>query len=200
MPLVGASATSVPRAYRRELRGRSPLRVVAGELKGRRLASPPRGASAVRPTADRVREALFSILGELGGESVLDLFCGTGALAIEALSRGARRAVLVDARTSLANRNVGDLGLSERCEVVRSDVPRYLRRARGRFDLVFCDPPYRLADRLEGELDSLIPARLAEGGRLITESAARRPLELGLPLLTERRFGDTVIRIHRARR
>ncbi len=154
----------------------------------------------MRPTADRVREALFSILGDVRGASVLDLFCGTGALAIEALSRGAGRAVLVDAKTSLANRNVSELGLSDRCEVVRSDVPRFLRRARARFDLIFCDPPYRLADRLEGELDLLIPARLAERGRVITESAARRPLELSPPLLTERRFGDTVIRIHRAPR
>jgi 16S rRNA G966 N2-methylase RsmD len=106
--------------------------------------------------------------------------------------------VLVDAKTSLANRNVRELGLTDRCRVVRSDVPRFLRRARERFDLIFCDPPYRLADRLEGELDSLIPARLAERGRLITESAVRRPLELALPVVTERRVGDTVIRIHRA--
>ena len=63
--------------------------------------------------------------------------------------------------------------------MVRSDALRYLRRSRRRFDLIFCDPPYRLADRLEGELDSLIRSRLAQGGRLILESAARRPLELG---------------------
>ena len=74
----------------------------------------------------------------------------------------------------------------------------YLRRATAQWDLIFCDPPYRLADRLEGELNSLIPERLAEGGRLITESGTRRPLALGLPLLTERRFGDTLVRIHRA--
>jgi 16S rRNA (guanine966-N2)-methyltransferase len=174
------------------------VRVVAGELKGRRLVSPPRRSAAVRPTADRVREALFSILGDLEGVTVLDLFCGTGALAIEALSRGAGRATLVDTRTSLARRNVSLLGVEGRCEVVRSDAPRYLRRAAGRFDLIFCDPPYKLADRLEGELDSLVPGRLAEGGRLIVESATRRPLELSLPLVTERRFGDTLIRIHRA--
>jgi 16S rRNA (guanine966-N2)-methyltransferase len=173
------------------------VRVVAGELKGRRLASPPRRSADVRPTADRVRESLFAILGEIEGASVLDLFCGTGALAIEAVSRGASRAVLVDKQTSLAKRNVGLVGLADRCHVVRSDVPRYLRRAADRFDLVFCDPPYRLADRLEGEIDSLVPGRLAEGGRLITESSTRRPLELGLPLVTERRFGDTLIRIHR---
>jgi 16S rRNA (guanine966-N2)-methyltransferase len=143
-----------------------------------------------------VREALFSILGEVEGATVLDLFCGTGALGIEALSRGARRATLVDTHTTLAARNARELGLEDRCEVVRSDALRYLGRARRRFDLIFCDPPYRLADRLEGELDSLIPGRLAEGGRLIVESAARRPLELTLPLVTERRYGDTLIRIH----
>ena len=174
------------------------MRVVAGELKGRRLVSPPRRSNAVRPTADRVREALFSILGEITEATVLDLFCGTGALAIEAISRGAARATLVDERTSLARRNIAQLGLSERCEVVRADAIPYLRRASARWDLIFCDPPYKLADRLEGELDSLIPERLAEGGRLITESGTRRPLALGLPLLTERRFGDTLVRIHRA--
>jgi 16S rRNA (guanine(966)-N(2))-methyltransferase RsmD len=174
------------------------VRVVAGELKGRRLASPPRRSAAVRPTADRVREALFSILGDVGQTAVLDLFCGTGALGIEALSRGAARATFVDTRTSLASRNVAALALAERCEVVRADALAYLRRATAQWDLIFCDPPYRLADRLEGELNSLIPERLAEGGRLITESGTRRPLALGLPLLTERRFGDTLVRIHQA--
>jgi 16S rRNA (guanine966-N2)-methyltransferase len=172
------------------------MRVVAGELKGRRLVSPPRRSAAVRPTADRVREALFSILGEIRGARVLDLFCGTGALGIEALSRGAASAILVDTHTALARRNVSELGLEARCEVVRSDALRYLRRARRRFDLIFCDPPYRLADRLEGELESLIPGRLVEGGRLIWESDAHGPLELGLPLAAERRYGDTLIRIH----
>jgi 16S rRNA (guanine(966)-N(2))-methyltransferase RsmD len=172
------------------------LRIVAGELRGRRLASPRRRWAAVRPTADRVREALFSILGEIGDAIVLDLFCGTGALGIEALSRGAGRATLVDTRVSLARSNVRELGLERRTDVVRSDALRYLRRSRRRFDLIFCDPPYRLADRLEGELDSLIPGRLAEGGRLICESGARRPLRLTLPLLAERRYGDTLIRIH----
>jgi 16S rRNA (guanine966-N2)-methyltransferase len=172
------------------------MRVVAGELRGRRLAGPAQRSAAVRPTADRVREAIFSILGEVGGCTVLDLFCGTGALAIEALSRGAARATLVDTHTSLARRNVADLGLATRTEVVRSDARRYLRRTRRRFDLILCDPPYRLADRLEGELDSLVPDRLAESGRLMLETAARRPLELAMPLVLERRYGDTLVRIH----
>jgi 16S rRNA (guanine966-N2)-methyltransferase len=172
------------------------LRIVAGELKGRRLQSPPRRSAAVRPTADRVREALFSILGDVRGATVLDLYCGTGALAIEALSRGATDATLVDTHTALARRNVAELGVGDRCEVVRADARAYLRRTRRAFDLIFCDPPYRLADRLEGELDSLIDSRLAPGGRLILEGSVRRPLRVDLPLELERRYGDTLIRVH----
>jgi 16S rRNA (guanine966-N2)-methyltransferase len=172
------------------------MRVIAGELKGRRIAAPSGRSVAVRPTPDRVREALFSILGDIEGAVVLDLYCGTGALAIEAISRGAERATLVDTSSSLARRNVSELALLDRCDVVRSDALKHLRRTRQRFDLIFCDPPYRLADRLEGELDSLIRPRLAEGGRLILEGSTRRPLELSLPLASERRYGDTLIRIH----
>jgi 16S rRNA (guanine966-N2)-methyltransferase len=174
------------------------MRVVGGELRGRRLAAPPGRSRAVRPTADRVREALFSILGNAPEEaSVLDLFCGTGALAIEALSRGAARAVLVDSDPRLARRNVGDLGLGGRAEVVRADAVRFLRRGGERFELIFCDPPYNIADRVEGDLDSLIPSRLERGGRLIVESSARRPLELAaLPLALERRYGEALIRIY----
>jgi 16S rRNA G966 N2-methylase RsmD len=80
--------------------------------------------------------------------------------------------------------------------VVRSDARAFLRRTREEFDLVFCDPPYRLADRLEGELDSLIADRLAPGGRLIVEGSVHRPLHLSLPLLVERRYGDTLVRVH----
>lgn len=172
------------------------MRIVAGELGGRRLHSPPRRSAAVRPTSDRVREALFSILGDVDGARVLDLFCGTGALGIEALSRGAASATLVDTHTALARRNVSELGVGDRCEVVRSDARAFLRRERRRFDLVFCDPPYRLADRLEGDLDSLMPERLAPGGRLIVEGAACRPLRLTLPAVTERRYGDTLVTIY----
>jgi 16S rRNA (guanine966-N2)-methyltransferase len=176
------------------------MRVVAGELRGRRLASPPRGAQ-VRPTSDRVREALFSIIGaRVEGASVLDLFAGTGALSIEALSRGARHATLVDDNTSFAQRNVAGLGLAARCRLVRADVERFLRRERGRFDLIFCDPPYRLADRLQAPLEELVPPRLAEGGLFVVESAARGPLALGLPAIAERRYGDTRIAIYEGTR
>jgi 16S rRNA (guanine966-N2)-methyltransferase len=175
------------------------MRVVAGEFRGRRLTAPPKG-SGVRPTADRVREAIFSMLGEIQDARVLDLYCGTGAMGIEALSRGAARATLVDTRTSVVRRNVRELGLEGRCRVVRSDAIRHLERDRSRYDLVFCDPPYRLADRLAAQLDQLVPDRLRKGGRLIVETAARGPLELTAPLLTERRYGDTLVRIHAEQR
>ena len=172
------------------------MRIVAGELKGRRLQTPPRRSAAVRPTADRVREALFSILGDVEGTRVLDLYCGTGSLALEAISRGAARATLVDTHTTLARRNVTKLGVGDRAEVVRADARAYLRRTRGAFDLIFCDPPYKLANRLEGELDTLIGDRLAPGGRLILEGSVRRPMQLDLPVRDERRYGDTLVRIH----
>lgn len=172
----------------------SALRVSGGELRGRRLRSGPRG---VRPTTERVREALFSILGDVSGLSVLDLFCGTGALAIEALSRGAASATLVDRDVAVARRNVEQLGLSGRTQVVRADIIGFLRRSRlERFDLVLCDPPYRLADRVGAALVPLIPAALAENGRVVVESAPEGGIELELPLVDERRYGATVIRIY----
>ena len=170
------------------------MRVVAGELRGRRLVA-PRGTD-VRPTADRVRESLFSILGDVSGAAVLDLCAGTGALAIEALSRGAAEATLVDAAPETAARNVEALGLGERARVVRADARAFLRRGGSSYDLVFCDPPYRLADRLGLDLDRLLPPLLTPEARVITESAAREPLALALPLRDERRYGETLIRIH----
>ena len=125
---------------------------------------------------------------------MLDLFCGTGALAIEAISRGADSAVLVD-RGTRSRRNVTDLGIANRCELVRSDAIRYLERSEERFGLILCDPPYRLADRLEPALAEHLPPRLAKHGRLAVECSARRLLELDLPLLAERRIGEALIRV-----
>ncbi len=169
------------------------MRVISGDLKGRSLVA-PRGWT-VRPTPDRVREAVFSALGEVDGTRVLDLYCGTGALAIEALSRGAAHAVLVDRDTRPALGNVEHLGLAERTELVRSNVPRWLAGRSAdpnapRFDLVFVDAPYRLADRVGQELNTYLPSLLAGGGRAIVESAARHPLRVGsLERLRERRYG-----------
>jgi 16S rRNA (guanine966-N2)-methyltransferase len=174
----------------------SGLRISGGELRGRPLQG-PKGSDDLRPTTERVREAIFSILGDVTGATVLDLFCGTGALGLEAVSRGAQSAVLVDRRAATVRRNVEELGLEERVEVVAADASRYLRRSeQASFDLVFCDPPYKLADRLAGELDPLIRAVLAEDGRVVVETSPDPPLQLALPLLKERRYGDTLIRVH----
>jgi 16S rRNA (guanine966-N2)-methyltransferase len=176
------------------------MRVIAGTYKGQRLVAPKR--TATRPTADRVREALFSVLGSVEGERVLDLYAGSGALGIEALSRGAAGATLVDsdvAAIAAAHRNVERLGL-EQASVVRSDAARFLKSAgrRGeRWDLAFCDPPYRLAHRLGRELEARLPPVLAEGARIVCESSTKQPLQLGLPLVTERRYRDTLICIYR---
>ncbi|MEK6277365.1 MAG: RsmD family RNA methyltransferase [Actinomycetota bacterium] len=173
------------------------MRIIAGELRGRPLAA-PRGWR-VRPTSDRVREAIFSALGDVQGLRVLDLYCGTGALSIEALSRGAAHATLVDRNTKPALGNVRNLGLDNRVDLVRADAVRWLARATSAsFDLVFVDAPYRLADRLEPELDQHLPSLLAEEGRVIVESSASRPLGLSLPLLRERRYGGTLVTFHAA--
>jgi 16S rRNA (guanine966-N2)-methyltransferase len=172
------------------------MRVIAGELKGRPLLA-PRGWK-VRPTSDRVREAIFSALGEIVvGARVLDLYCGTGALAIEALSRGAAEAILVDRDTRPALGNIESLGLSGRAELVRSDVVRWLAaraedESAPRFDLVFVDAPYRLADRVGQELDTQLPRLLDQGGRAVVESGARGPLRVeSLARLRQRRYGAT---------
>ncbi|MGH2988102.1 MAG: RsmD family RNA methyltransferase [Solirubrobacterales bacterium] len=171
------------------------MRVVAGRLGGRTIAGPPARSREVRPTSDRARETLFAILGDVSDLLVLDLFCGTGALAIEAISRGADSAVLVDRKPGLARRNVTELGIANRCELVRSDAIRYLEGGEQRFGLICCDPPYRLADRVEPALAEHLPRRLARHGRVAVECSARRPLELDLPLVAERRIGEALIRV-----
>jgi 16S rRNA (guanine966-N2)-methyltransferase len=177
------------------------VRVIAGDLKGQRLVA-PRGWK-VRPTSDRVREAIFSALGELVLDAtVLDLYCGTGALAIEALSRGAERAVLVDRDTRPALGNVERLGLRERTELVRGDVGRWLAALPEdsecpRFDLVFVDAPYRLADRVAQDLNTHLPRLLASGGRAIAESGAGKPLRIdSLERLRQRRYGVADVSIY----
>jgi 16S rRNA (guanine966-N2)-methyltransferase len=171
------------------------VRVVAGEFKGRPLRA-PRGMRT-RPTADRVREALFSMLVNVTGARVLDLYAGSGALGIEALSRGAASAVFVECDPRVAaviERNLRSLELHQ--EVVRQDALRFLGRAEGPFDLVFCDPPYDSVPRIAGPLAERLPALLANGARIVTESDKRMPLELPFALLAERTYGDTRIAIH----
>jgi 16S rRNA (guanine966-N2)-methyltransferase len=175
------------------------VRVIAGRYGGRRLKTPP--GAATRPTADRVREALFSILGQRVQDArVLDLFAGSGALGLEALSRGARHATFVDsgpAALAALRDNLATLGAE--AEVVRADAVRWLRAAPDgarQYDLVFLDPPYRRAADLGAPLSDSLPAVLAPGALVVAECDRRSPLELTITKTDERRYGDTLIRFH----
>jgi 16S rRNA (guanine966-N2)-methyltransferase len=186
------------------------MRVIAGELKGRQLMAPK--GWKVRPTSERVREAIFSTLASrIEGATVLDLYCGTGALGIEALSRGASHATLVDRDTRPALGNVEHLGLADRVDLVRADAGAWLadraRRAEaaelveptgaGGFDLVFVDAPYKLADLVASQLDTHLPGVLAVDGRAVVESGARRPLAIAsLEQLRQRRYGAADVSIY----
>jgi 16S rRNA (guanine966-N2)-methyltransferase len=178
------------------------MRMGAGRWGGRRLTTPK--GLATRPTSDRVREALFSILGDfVQAARVLDLFAGSGALGLEALSRGAAEATFVDtAPASVAAVKANLEALDGEAEVHCSDALRFLRTAAGtarQYDLVLLDPPYRLAERLGRELSEVLPAVLAPSALVICESDHRAPIPLDLPLKDERRYGDTLIRIHDSR-
>jgi 16S rRNA (guanine966-N2)-methyltransferase len=169
------------------------VRVVAGRFKGRTLHA-PRGTT-VRPTSDKVRGAIFNVLGGIEGLRVLDLFAGTGALGIEALSRGAADAAFVDTDPRPVQRNLDAIGVE--AEVHRRDSVQWLKEAEGPYDLVFADPPYSSAPSLGERLTELLPPVLSENALIVTESDKRAPLDLGFPLEFERDYGDTRIRIHR---
>jgi 16S rRNA (guanine966-N2)-methyltransferase len=173
------------------------LRIVGGEARGRPLRAVP--GKSTRPTADRVRQSLFDALGQrMDGLSVLDLYAGTGALALEAVSRGAARAVLVenDARACAAIfHNVDSLRYRERCRLLRAELPQALQELRGeRFDLIFSDPPYALRAG-QTILDGLSSnGLLAAAATVVLEMDRREPAPSppsGLRLVDERRYGDT---------
>lgn len=178
------------------------MRIIAGAWGGRRLQAP--AGRATRPTSDRVREALFSVLGtRVEGARVLDLFAGSGALGLEALSRGAAVATFVDAAPAAVRALRDNLAaLGAEAEVRRQDARRFLdsaRREAHEYDLVFLDPPYLLATRLGREFSEGLAPVLAAGATVVAESDRRAPLELDLPLSDERRYGDTLIRLHGSR-
>jgi 16S rRNA (guanine966-N2)-methyltransferase len=175
------------------------MRVIAGEYRGRRLKVPP--GVRTRPTADRVREALFSILGDVEDLRVADLFAGSGALGIESLSRGARDATFVEhdhGAVGILNFNLAALGIVEGAEVFEWDALRWLETVGGsfEFDLLFLDPPYSSAPRLGKPLTELLPGVLSPTATIVTESDKRDPLVLDLPLDDERVYGDTRIAFH----
>jgi 16S rRNA (guanine966-N2)-methyltransferase len=176
------------------------MRVIAGRLGGRRLAA-PRGRET-RPTSDRVREALFSVLAEVEGAHVLDLYAGTGALGIEALSRGAADATFVEnARHALGalRENLDALDLGASASVVAQPVARAVTSLTGPFDLVFADPPYAMV----GEIALAVAALRERGGlapsaRVVIEHASRdaAPLLDGFLARPSRSYGDTMVTIY----
>ena len=179
------------------------MRIVGGEGRGRALRAA--AGEGTRPTADRVRQSLFDRLGQrCDGLSVLDLYAGTGALALEALSRGALRATLVEqAKPALQaiEENIAALGWAPRCRVVRGDVEQVLGAMASRnesYDLVFSDPPYALRNG-QALLDRLAAANLvSSAGRVVLERDRREALPLapaGFSLLHEREYGDTALAI-----
>lgn len=174
------------------------MRIVAGSRKGARIFA-PRGRGT-RPTSDRVREAVFAIIGEIEGARVLDLFAGSGALGLEALSRGAASAVFVESSRDAVRtieRNLQKLGLSG-ARIVRADAMRYLAKADERYDLVFVDPPYELVESLRMPLASHLPRVLADGGLLVFETAAEIEPELPLPIRSSREHGSTRVTVFEA--
>jgi 16S rRNA (guanine966-N2)-methyltransferase len=179
------------------------MRIIAGAFKGRRLA-PVKGR--IRPTAAKVREAVFSILGPaVSGLRVLDLFAGTGALGIEALSRGAAAAVFVEDHPEslkVLRRNLADLGLADRTTVWPLPVTTALKQlaAQGEpFGLAFLDPPYGGAEAVTALSALAELPLLAHGARVVVEHGRRESLPEAcgaLTRLTVRRYGDTQVAIY----
>jgi 16S rRNA (guanine(966)-N(2))-methyltransferase RsmD len=183
------------------------MRIVAGTARGRALAGPKPTSKHIRPTADRVRETLFNVLGQwLEGQAVLDLYAGTGALGLESLSRGATKAVLVDSdreALSLCRTNTDTLGFADRVEIIPQPVERALEtlgRRGERFELIFADPPYA-ARVVEGVLDGVARhGLLAPGGAVVIEHDKREPApesHAGFERVDQRRFGDTLVSLFR---
>ncbi len=176
------------------------MRVIAGRLGGRRLAAP--GGRGTRPTSDRVREALFSILADVTGARVLDLYAGTGAMGIEALSRGAEWALFVESApraAAVTKQNLAALGLGAITRVIGSAAERSLAAivAAGPFDLAFVDPPYADTDRAAEVLGELTTSgAFAPGARIVLEHASARPPSTfsdRVAIVSERKYGDTAL-------
>jgi len=179
------------------------MRIIAGTARGRRLSSPGSGTFDIRPTSDRAREAVFNILaGQVAGARVLDLFAGTGALGLEALSRGAESAVFVDkshSAVSLIGKNIQLCGFWEKSVVLKRDLTRSLSflqpytTTAGGFSLVFIDPPYKtlLAETVILELGK--EQIVSPGGLLVAESSAggQLPTEISVFSLVDKRvYGE----------
>ncbi len=177
------------------------MRVIGGTLRGRKLVS--LSGRSIRPTSDRVREALFNILGSKPvGATVLDLFAGSGALGIEALSRGARQAVFIDkasATIHVLRKNTALCGLETRSRIIQWDIVKNLsclRPYRQAFDLVFLDPPYHQNMVQPALVHLMREEALAADARIVVEQAAKGdvlPVVPGLTCEDQRRYGETML-------
>ena len=174
------------------------MRIIAGTRKGHRIDAPK--GLATRPTSDRVRENVFNIIGPLDDATVLDLFAGSGAMGIEAMSRGATRAVFVDndrASCRAIQRNLEKLRLTGAiviCQDVRHALAQESAAGR-RYDLVLVDPPYDQVPTLTTTLGPYLANVLSEDGVLVFESDARTEPELPLPVRTSRKYGSTRVTV-----
>lgn len=166
------------------------MRIIAGTRRGARIAAPK--GLATRPTGDRVREAAFNLIGPVDGAAVLDLYAGSGAMGLEALSRGAASATFVES-DRVACRTISDnlekLGLTG-ARVVCADANWTVRREGRTYDLILVDPPYEAWAELEPKLAEHLPRLLAPDGLLVVETGSRTEPQLPLSLRTSRRYGS----------
>jgi 16S rRNA (guanine966-N2)-methyltransferase len=166
------------------------MRIISGSRRGATIAAPP--GLATRPTGDRVREAAFNLIGPVDDATVLDLFAGSGALGLEALSRGAASATFVEsdrAACRVISDNLAKLRLTG-ARVVCADAVWTVRRETRTYDLLLVDPPYEQWAELESRLAEALPRVLAPDGLLVVETGARVEPELPLALRTSRRYGS----------
>jgi 16S rRNA (guanine966-N2)-methyltransferase len=175
------------------------VRIVAGSCRGAKIFA-PKGLDT-RPTSDRVREAVFNLVGPVDGASALDLYAGSGAMGLEALSRGAASVVFVESDRDACRtieRNLEKLSLRG-AEVACRDVLRFLAAERRRFDLILVDPPYDVVESVAVRLATYLPAVLAESGLVVLESSSRLEPELPpLALRTSRRYGSARVSLFEA--
>jgi len=171
------------------------VRIISGSRKGHTIHAPL--GRSTRPTSDRVRENLFNIVGPVDGASVLDLYAGSGALGLEALSRGAAHAVFVERDADAVRtieRNLDKLGL--RATVLRQDAVAMLASETRKYDLVLVDPPYDMYTDVQPQLARHLPSVVTEGGVVVVETDARTQPELPLDERTSRKYGSVRVTVY----
>lgn len=177
------------------------MRIIAGKYRGRRLRAP--SGRRIRPTSDRLRESIFNIIGpDIQGKTILDIFAGTGAMGIEALSRGAEHAVFIDkhpAALECIRANIGPLAIPDQWDIIRWDVAPnldYLAKRAMRYDYAFIDPPYNRGLATQALENVVACDAMASGGLIVLEHHRREKVVCGdnrITLLDQRRYGKTLV-------